>query len=82
MGEDLPPYLQFPSWIPVDGQIISNPKNTVAFYVHYDPFERCLSFDGRRAASKPERILIGIDAIKDALASLEEMLMSLIVDTP
>lgn len=82
VGGNLPPYLQLPSQLPVSGQLISNGGNNIAFFVAYDPDERVLSFEGKRDATKIERINLFIDDKIRSLAHLEEGLVTLIQKTP
>lgn len=45
---NMPPYLQLPSRLPVDGQLAANAGNKNAFVVSYEPEMRVWSFEGER----------------------------------
>jgi hypothetical protein len=78
----MPPYLQLPSQLPVDGQLVSNAGNNIAFFVAYDTTNRILSFAGKRNASKIENINLFVDDPDRSVARLEDALVSLIEKTP
>ncbi|TBY61846.1 hypothetical protein E0H46_28765 [Rhizobium leguminosarum bv. viciae] len=82
LGGNMPPYLQLPSQLSVNGQLVSNAKNSVAFLVSYEPEMRVLRFEGRRDAEGLGTVLLKVSSPKSSLARLEEALVSLIVKTP
>ncbi|MBO9133569.1 TniQ family protein [Rhizobium sp. B230/85] len=82
LGGNMPPYLQFPSQLPVDGQIVSNAGNNVAFFVSFEPEDRVLKFEGRRRASELGTVTLMVCDIEPSLSCLEEALVSLIEMTP
>lgn len=82
LGGNMPPYLQFPSQLPVDGQLVTNAGNNVAFFVSYVPRMRVLSFEGRRQASNLGTVLLELSSPERSLARLEAALVSLIQQTP
>lgn len=78
---DLPPYLQFPSRLPANGQVIANPKNSIAFYVRFQPRDRILSFEGRRNAAHLGTVLLDTHDADGAYRALGSVLTSLIEKT-
>ncbi|ANL39535.1 TniQ family protein [Rhizobium phaseoli] len=82
LGGNMPPYLQLPSQLPVDGQLVSNAKNSVAFLVNYEPEMRILRFEGRRQAMSLGTVALRVCDPERSLARLESALVSLIEMTP
>jgi hypothetical protein len=82
VGGNLPPYLQLPSQLPVNGQLVSNAGNNIAFFVSYDPETRVLSFEGRRQASGLGTVALSVADQEGARRRLEEALVSLIEKAP
>ncbi|MBY5708076.1 TniQ family protein [Rhizobium leguminosarum] len=82
LGGNMPPYLQLPSQLSINGQLVSNAKNSVAFLVSYEPEMRVLRFEGRRDAEGLGTVMLKVSNPESSLARLEEALVSLIVKTP
>lgn len=82
LGGNIPPYLRLPSQLPVDGQLVSNAKNSIAFFVGYEPEMRVLIFEGRREGSGLGTVVLRVSSPERSLARLEEALVSLIGKTP
>ncbi len=82
LGGNMPPYLQLPSRLPLDGQLVANAGNKIAFMVSYDPEMRVLSFEGRRQASALGTVVLKVVSPEQSLVRLEEALVSLIKKTP
>ncbi|WP_141690411.1 MULTISPECIES: hypothetical protein [unclassified Ensifer] len=82
LGGTLPPYLQFPSKLPVSGQLISNGKRKFAFFVTFDPTAGILAFEGKRQASEFKRIEMPIADESQSLARLEQVLSALADKSP
>ncbi|KAA9387731.1 TniQ family protein [Neorhizobium galegae] len=80
--DDLPPYVQLPSRLPVVGQVVSNAGNNIAFFVHFDTVQRSLVFEGRREAAELGKIYLFPEDQERSVARLEEALVSLIDETP
>jgi hypothetical protein len=82
LGGNMPPYLQFPSHLPVDGQLVSNAGNKIAFFVSYEPEMQLLRFEGRRQASNLGTVVLRVSNPDGSLVRLEEVLVTLIRKTP
>jgi hypothetical protein len=82
VGGNLPRYLQLPSQLPVNGQLVSNAGNNIAFVVVYDPEKCILSFEGKRDAARVETINLLVCDQERSVARLEEALVLLIEKTP
>lgn len=82
LGGNMPPYLQFPSQLPVDGQLVSNAGNNIAFFVSFEPQKGILSFEGKRSAARLDTIKLFVEDQEQSVARLEEALVSLIEKTP
>lgn len=78
----VPPYLRFPSRLPVSGELISNGNRQYAFLVSSDPISRNLTFEGRRNAAEFEGFSSPISDERRSSAQLEEVLSALTDRSP